>query len=383
LDRDAERRIENDDLMVVAEPGGTLCMTDKRSGRTYAGLMRFSDRGERGDSYTHCPLENDRPIEAPAIEPRVERLREATGDTLVIRLEYHLPHRLSDDRKSRVGDPIALPITVRAHLSPGVPRLDLDIELDNQAQDHRLQVLFPTGAPTAAGLWDAAYQLLERPTALPVGGADWIEQPAPEMPMRDFVSSHRSNGLMVAARGLREGRVTPEGEIAVTLLRCFGWLSRDDMATRKGGAGPQVETPGGQECGPQHFELSLIPFSGELTAALPLADTFQSGLRAEVTPVHAGRLPSSVSLLQVEPAALRLSAVKAAEDGRGVIVRVVNLSQQAATASLRTHLPLHRAALVRLDETLVRQLAMSDPTGAEFPIGPHQIQTIRLEFQTT
>jgi mannosylglycerate hydrolase len=188
---------------------------------------------------------------------------------------------------------------------------------------------------------------------------------------------------MVAARGLREGCVTPEGEIAVTLLRCFGWLSRDDMATRKGGAGPQVETPGGQERGQQRFELSLIPFSGELTAALPLADSFQSGLRAEVTPVHTGRLPSSVSLLQVEPAALRLSAVKAAEDGRGVIVRVVNLSQEPATASLRTHLPLQHTTLVRLDETPVRQLAISDPACAEFPIGPHQIQTVRLEFQTT
>jgi alpha-mannosidase len=202
------------------------------------------------------------------------------------------------------------------------------------------------------------------------------------MPMRDFVSSHRSNGLMVTARGLREGCVTPEGEIAVTLLRCFGWLSRDDMATRKGGAGPQVETPGGQELGLHRFELSLIPFSGDVMAALPLVESFQSGLRAEVTPVHAGRLPSSVSLLQIEPAALKLSAVKDAESGRGVIVRVVNLSPEAGTASLRTHLPLQSAALVRLDETPVRPLPIIDRSSAQFPIGPHQVQTVQLEFDT-
>ncbi len=173
--------------------------------------------------------------------------------------------------------------------------------------------------------------------------------------MRDFVSSHRSDGLMIAARGLREARVTPEGEIVVTLLRCFGWLSRDDMATRKGGAGPQVETPGGQELGRHRFELSLIPFSGDLTSALPLAETFQAGLRAAITPVHAGRLPSSVSLLQIEPAGLRLSAVKSAEDTRGVIVRVFNPWEAPTLASIRSHLPLQHAALLRLDESPVRE----------------------------
>jgi mannosylglycerate hydrolase len=377
---ESERRIENGDLIVVAEQGGTLRMTDKRSGRTYPGLMRVSDQGERGDSYTHCALDGDRPIETPAAPPRVKRLRESTGETLIIQTEYHLPQRLSEDRKSRAGGPCALPITVRAHLTPGVPRLDLDIELENQAQDHRLQVLFPTGKPTTAGLWDAAFQLLERPTALPPGGADWIEQPAPELPMRDFVSSHRSDGLMVAARGLREARVTPEGEIVVTLLRCFGWLSRDDMATRKGGAGPQVETPGGQELGQHRFELSLIPFPGELASALPLAETFQAGLRAEVTPVHTGRLPSSVSLLQIEPAAVRLSAVKSAEDAQGVILRVINPWQDSTTASIRSHLPLRRAALVRLDESPVHDLAITDGACVRVPCSPYQIQTLRLEF---
>ena len=101
----------------------------------------------------------------------------------------------------------------------------------------------------------------------------------------------------------------------MTLLRCFGWLSRDDLATRKGGAGPLVETPGGQERGVHRFELSLIPFSGDVRHVVPEADAFQAGLRAEVTPIHSGRLPPSVSLLAVNPSDVRLSAMKAAEDG--------------------------------------------------------------------
>jgi mannosylglycerate hydrolase len=379
--RDAEHSIENDDLLVTVEPGGTFSLTDKRTGRTYPGLLRFADRGERGDSYTHCPVDGDHPIEAPAIPPRVERSREPSGETLAVHLEFHLPEGLTEDRKARAGGPIALPVTVHAQLVRGVPRLEVQIELENHARDHRLQVVFPTGTPSSRAVWDAAFQLLERPTAPPVGGPDWVEQPPPEMPMRDFVASHRSDGLMVAARGLREGRVTPDGEVVITLLRCFGWLSRDDMSTRKGGAGPQVETPGGQEPGPQHYELSLIPCPADVMAALPLAESFQAGLRAEVTPVHAGRLPPTASLLQVEPSALRLSAVKAAEDGRGMMVRVVNLSRETVAAGIRTHLRLRRACVARLDETDGEELAISEHRLIHAVVEPEQVATFRVEFE--
>jgi hypothetical protein len=33
-------------------------------------------------------------------------------------------------------------------------------------------------------------------------------------------------------------------QIALTLLRCVGWLSRDDLSTRRGHAGPYMATPG-------------------------------------------------------------------------------------------------------------------------------------------
>ena len=383
VQKDAGRRIENDSLIVEADADGSLRLTDKRSHRTYAGLLRFSDRGDRGDSYTYCPIEGDLPIEAPAGAPQVECLHAATGETLVIRLEYRVPRRLSDDRSTRFYEMCTLPILARAHLIPGVPRVDLEIELDNQAQDHRLQVLFPTGKPTSEAVWDGAFQIVARPTSLPRGGAEWAEQPVPEMPMRDFVSDRRADGLMVAARGLREASVSTEGVIAVTLLRCFGWLSREDLATRKGGAGPQVETPGGQERGTHHFDLSLIPYDGDLLLAVPQADAFQAGLRAEVTPVHAGSLRASASFLEIEPPELKLTGLKSAEDGRGVIVRLVNLSPAATTAHLKTHLALKRAALARLDETPVRDLPVADQISVSFPMGPHQVLTLRLEFNTT
>jgi len=376
-------RIENESLAVEAEADGTVRLTDKRTGRTYSRLLRFSDRAECGDSYTFCPLDGDTPIEVPSSPAQVERLGSAVGETLVIRLTYRLPRSLTQDRRARSQDTHPLPIEVRAHLSPGVPRVDLDIRLDNPAGDHRLQVLFPTGEPTQEAWYGGAYEIVPRPTAPPAGGTDWAEQPAAEVPMRNFVADRRSDGLMIAARGLREASVSPDGVVAITLLRCFGWLSRDDLATRKGGAGPLVETPGGQEPGPQHFELSLIPFEGDLLHAVPSAEAFQVGLRSRTTPRHAGRLPPSASFLTLDPVCMQLTAVKAAEDGSGLIVRAVNLSEEAVNATLRCHLPIRRASLARMDETSLEELPVENGDSIRISAGPHAVVTFRLEFDTT
>jgi mannosylglycerate hydrolase len=377
------RRIENEVLIVEAEAFGTLRLTDKRTARTYSGLVCFSDRAECGDSYTFCPLDGDTPIEVPSSPAQVERLRSAVGETLVIRLTYRLPRRLTQDRRARSQDTLPLPIEVRVHLSPGVPRADLDIRLDNPAEDHRLQLLFPTGAPAQEAWYGGAYEIVPRPTAPPLGGTDWAEQPAAEVPMRNFVADRRSDGLMIAARGLREASVSPDGVVAITLLRCFGWLSRDDLATRKGAAGPLVETPGGQERGPQRFELSLIPFEGDLLHAVPCAEALQSGLRAVTTPRHAGQLPPAASLLALDPVCMQVTAVKAAEDGCGLIVRAINLSAIPVTATLSIHLPIRRASLARMDETILGDLPIRDGQTVSTEVTPHQVITFRAEYDTT
>ena len=348
---DFSPRIANDSLEVEAAPDGTLRLTDRRTGRSYAGLLRFSDVAECGDSYTHSSLAGEAAMEALPGSVRIERRCDALGETLELTLAYSVPGGLTPDRSRRKPDTVQLPVRVTAHLAPGIPRLDLAIEVENAADDHRLQVLFPTGAPLSEAWYGGSYEIVRRPTALAAGGADWAEQPAHEVPLRGFLADRPSDGLLIAARGLREASASPDGVLAVTLLRCFGWLSRDDLATRKGAAGPLIETPGGQEHGVHRFELSLIPFSGDLLSALPLAETFDAGLRASMTPLHAGRVPAEASFISLQPRELQVTAVKAAEDGLGIVVRLLNPSPVDVQALLTSFLPLQWAQRARLDET--------------------------------
>ncbi len=370
--------IENELLRVEAAPDGTLTLIDKESGASFPGLLRFRDQADRGDSYTFCPVAGDTPIEGPCEPPHIKRARDACAQSLHIRHRFRIPARLRQDRAGRSQAAVEMPIQVRATLAPGIRRLDLEIRLDNTAQDHRLQVLFPFGEPVKQGFFDGAYHIVRHPTTLPEAGPDWAEQPTRERPMRHFVAVHANGrGLMVAARGLREAAVTPQGIIAVTLLRATGWLSRDDLATRKGGAGPPLATPGGQVPGPHAFHLSLIPFQADLILAAQQAYAFQTIMRGVDTGLHPGSLPAAASLVHLQPESFALTACKLAQDGFSVLLRGVNLRDEPLTLELETLSPLMGARRARLDETPSGSL---DVRGSQvrFAAGPHEVVTLLL-----
>ena len=76
----------------------------------------------------------------------------------------------------------------------------------------------------------------------------------------------------------------PDGTItiALTLLRCVEWLSRDDLSTRRGHAGPGMHTPGAQMQGRWKFQYSLIPHEGAWENAYTHAHQFVHGRRQGV-----------------------------------------------------------------------------------------------------
>jgi mannosylglycerate hydrolase len=50
--------------------------------------------------------------------------------------------------------------------------------------------------------------------------------------------------VTLLTKGLPEYEITEDGELAVRLLRCVGWLSRDDQSTRQAGAGRSCRSQG-------------------------------------------------------------------------------------------------------------------------------------------
>jgi alpha-mannosidase len=379
---DTAPTVENEFLQVTVDPRtGLLTIVDRRTGLRLGGCHRLVDGGDRGDEYNYCPPERDQLIASPIAPPRVRWEEDAAGQHLTIEATYRLPEGLSADRRSRSTSMVDVPVSTRVTLMKGVQRVDFNTTVENRAHDHRLRVHFPTpfdvDSATAAGHWDAITWNL----SLPQDTEDWIEQPVPTRPQRGWTSvSDGDHGVTLANRGLPEVEVIPDGcEIALTLLRCVGWLSRDDLACREGQAGPALPTPEAQCPGRHTFRYALFVHPGDWRAAVRQAEAFQSDLRAVSAPARSGALPGSQSFVQVAPEALAVSAIKPPEEGEGLIVRLWNVAAEPVTGTVRLWRPFLRAVRTDLAERTQEELARRSDE-VSIPVGGREVITLRFTF---
>ena len=384
--------IENEFFKVAVEPEGTLAVTDKRNGRVYRGLNRFVDGGDNGDEYNYSPPPADAMAAARLQGVKVQR--GVVRQSLTLSLALRTPTGLSPDRQSRSAQTVECPIQSVVTLTQGVARVDVRTVVDNRAKDHRLRVHFPTSLKVDSVGYDGHFEVTRRPIGVPAFNREtWVEDPRPEAPQRAFIDvSEESRGLTLANRGLPEVEAikTESGvEIALTLLRCVGWLSRDDYLTRRGHAGPAKETPGAQMPGSWAFEYSICPHLGQKnTLPHELAYAFETPLRAVATPWHAGSLPGTGAFLAVQSFVeadpsiqgdFIVSAVKAAEDGRGWVVRGYNPGHKALQVMLKPLVRCQLAELVNLAEQKQADLALDEAAGSvSLMVKNGEIVSVRL-----
>ena len=377
--------IENEFFKVAASQiDGTLTVTDKTSNAVYAGLNRFVDGGDAGDEYNYSPPILDLYFAPKLIWLRV--FRDAVNSSLEIEYALKVPAAVAADRKTRSKKMVSIPIVSRISLVPGVPRIDIHTELDNLAKDHRLRVHFPAPFAVDQADYDGHFEVVRRPIGIPEKGEDWVEDPRPEVPQRAFTDvSDGKIGLMIANRGLPDVEVIEAGsnstEIAITLLRSVGWLSRDDMPIREGHAGPAFETPGAQVLGKWMYDYSIIPHKEDWGAAYQQAYAFESSLRSIETGLHAGVIPSLGSFISHSPAEFVISAVKETEDGRGWIVRGYNISSEAIQLTLRPLLKFSNAMQVNLADDEILNLEVQADGNIEIPVSGYEVVSILFSDQ--
>ncbi len=383
------REIENEFFRVTADPAdGTLTVEDLRTGAVVSGLNRFVDGGDRGDEYTYCPPQNDDLIPRPSRAARVRLVERGPARwTLEVVQTYSLPSGLTEDRDARSPQRVECRIVSRASLFPGVARIDIETDVDNRARDHRLRVHFPTGVRSEDAHAEQHFGVLRRPLAPPEDNGTSMETPIATYPQKSFVDvSDEQRGLTVANRGLPEYEALQEAggpvTIALTLLRCVGWLSRSDIHTRRGPAGPSLETPGAQMPGRWRFHYSLIPHAGGWDMSFQEAHRFARPLRAVRTGRGRGTLSQEGSLVDIEPPTFVLSSCKLAEDGDAIVVRVYNTSDASQEGRLRL-LPWpgrlnHAAAqIVNLNEEALGPAA-ADDGWVTLSARPNQILNVSL-----
>jgi mannosylglycerate hydrolase len=378
--------IQNERYRVEVAADGTLTITDRSTGLVAGGLGRIDDVADRGDEYTFCPTDEVAGDAAPAgferrsVSSRVLRVGPVLAELEVL-VTGTVPARLADDRRGRVGR-VRLSIRSVVRLVAGGDRVDVTVALCNEARDHRLRLVFPAPgnvagdpAPVRA---EGHFTVLRRPARpeVPSNPSAWSELPQPTQHTTGFVAV---GPLVVIGRGLPEYEALerPDGglDVALTLLRSVGWLSRDDLATRPSGAGPAVETPDAQVLG-EHKLGYAIRLDGDLDDA-SLVRASADARWPIASAMLGGPADSPGSGLARIAGGLRVrgnvafAALKPSERGDAAILRLYNPGSERAAVSVDA--PGTTAWRVRLDES-----PATDPVVPE-TLGPGEILTVRLE----
>jgi mannosylglycerate hydrolase len=365
---DANAAIEADDIRVSVRLDGRFDVT--LGDKAFAGLGELESRGDRGDTYDY-----DEVGEGPGLclesVSAVRRRHPGGVQELRIVRKLRISARLETSREERSAEQVSLEVEMILRVAPGLPRVDLELRVDNAAEDHRLRMLFPVGGRVDHFEAATTFDVVQR-TPGPSTDEGWMQMPPATFPHQGFV---HANGLSVIAPGLPEAEVNPgdPSKIAITLLRCVGSLSRLDLRSRPGPAGPGTDTPGAQCMG--RLTARLFLFAGIDPARAREAEL---GLRAVVcgeVPLVADREP----ILGVEPHTLILSAFKPAEHGEGIVLRISNPTAMTQQARITFHVPFERSQALRLDETPEIFPISREGQTLCFSVPPHALRTIGLD----
>ena len=246
--------LSNRTIALRVSPQGVLTLTDRRNGQEYPGLAALLDEPDRGDCYTFSRgpgrvLRGGRPLGQKTL---------AAGPLLAaIETRWTL---------GAVDDAITARQVVALYADS--PLIRLRLELENSARDHRLRARFPVGVagPSLAG---TAFGTEARKAAAPGRRAAPLERAVSTAPAHRYVAAAAgSRGLVLLAPACFEYEWTRAGELAITLIRAVGELSRSDLPERPGHAAWPLATPLAQELGSHRIELALVPL-GDAAAAIP------------------------------------------------------------------------------------------------------------------
>jgi hypothetical protein len=348
--------LDNGLLRVQLETDGTISVAAVDGSWSVAKAIALEDVGDRGDLYTPSLYRNprieDRFLRARLIHPGPLRAEIETRWRIVV--PSAVDRRLAGAPRDGSGAGF-VDMRIRLRLDAGCPFVRVIVEGVNGASGHRLRIRLRTGVESPRVWADAAFGPVER-VSLDVPDADRaMEHPLPTAPLHRYVSLFDAKrGVTVYSDGLAEHEAMPSGDVAVTLVRAVGDLSRNDLPERPGHAGWPVPTPEAQMLGQFAAELALFPH-GPRSATM--VDTIERTADDVLLPLVGTTLRSAIADyaatpgLELEGDGLAFSTAKESEDGEWLVLRCVNVTEKPTRGTW--HLPFvpREATLARLDET--------------------------------
>jgi mannosylglycerate hydrolase len=239
--RAGKRGLANGLLELEVAGDGTLDL--RGSGRELQGVGRLVDGGDVGDSYNYAPPGGDVLVDEPdEVWVEVVSAGPVRGELDVVRA-----YRWQDE---------PVEVMTRIELRAGEPFCRVRVSFENRCSNHRLRFHIPLAEHAEVSAAEGQFAVVDRGLEAEGGHG---EVPLATFPARGFVAA---GGVAVLLDHVMEYELVDGRELALTLLRAVGFISRADNPYRKVNAGPQVPLPAGQCRWPWSIGFALMPFAG-------------------------------------------------------------------------------------------------------------------------
>jgi mannosylglycerate hydrolase len=232
----SERTLDNGVLRVEVDAGGTLRVGELE------GVGRIVRGFDVGDSYNYAAPEEDVLVDVPDSVDFQVRERGPLRAVVAVTRTYSWPPDHT------------VPIETLVELRAGEPFVRLGVSLDNPADDQRVRLHVPLPTTTERSYAEGQYAIVERGTTAEGG---YGEVPLPTFPASSFVAA---GGVALLLDHVTEYELVDGRELALTVLRSTGLISRNTNRYREDPAGPQVPIPDAQLHGPRTFACAVYPF---------------------------------------------------------------------------------------------------------------------------
>ncbi|CAH7447936.1 alpha-mannosidase [Vibrio chagasii] len=391
--------LENEYYRINVNDNATLTIFDKETEQVFDQVLRLEDGSDDGDEYDYSPSRQEWLLYSDEFPVETSIDHQGFQSVANIALRMNVPANLAE-REERTGQNGFIEAQCQVVLKQGSRRIAVRMELDNQADDHRVRVLVPTPFVSETVVADNQFGCITRPTNDPAMAVweeeKWKEAPVPVYQLMNFAALENGKaGMAIMSNGLREFEViASQGDdnrdtFALTLFRGIGVLGKEELLLRPGRpSGIKIPTPDSQVRGKLVCEFTLCGFSGNHIDANIMAQARDNVTQIECynkIPYNAMKLnvgeqnlPMNFSLLSKQQAGAVLSVLKKAEDEDALIMRVYN---PAETGSVSDSISFTQAVSSWKETSMDERVREGDVATETFgQLASCQAKTFQIKF---
>ncbi|MDB8711097.1 alpha-mannosidase [Mediterraneibacter gnavus] len=338
--------LENENLKVTVNFNGTVNMFDKNTGETYENLHYFEDAGDVGNYWAYYPPYHNQ-IHT-TLTNAADVWCEDNGPlsaTIAIRYHMQLPAKGYESKcgvrgeGKRSGETKEFTILSYLTLEKGAKSLKVRTVVENNVENHRLRVAFPTGIQ-AETVDTAGHFVVDRRPAHPVKDKDGRFYPEMRtLPMQMFADvSDGKKGLGIVNNCFTEYEMKDDQTLYFTLFRSMGNM----IVTWWEAVGEFPGKMGSQLLRKMEFEYAIYPHKGNWEEAQTYAEARRLNapvMAYQVLGGKEGKLPPEQGFLNVQDKNLQVSAFKKAEDSENIILRVYNPTGKTISSQISIDVP--------------------------------------------